>query len=145
MELAQRYVTYLREHCVVVCRKCKYALHPGQRSIRRHFCTIHRSTPAKVRKAIGKYTGTLSLTGVKDVIIPSNSTTTPIVELEVHKGFEYNAPSIIFKTVGGFKCIISEPESLHNVPYILLSYRRTVNTFGKIVMGYHPVSPTAAH
>ena len=63
-------MTYLSEHGVVVCRKCKYALHPRKRSIREHFHTIHKSTTMEVRKAIGKYTGTLSLNEVKDVIVP---------------------------------------------------------------------------
>jgi uncharacterized C2H2 Zn-finger protein len=95
--IAKRYVTYLPEHAVVICRKCKYALHPGRRSIREHFYTIHKATTKAIRKSISKYTEKLSLNGVKDVMTPLNNTVDRIAELEICKGLECNACGYVSK------------------------------------------------
>ena len=51
----------------------------------------------KIRKAISKYTETLSLSKEEDVIFPLNNTTGPIVGLELCEGFKYNTCEYISK------------------------------------------------
>jgi Orsellinic acid/F9775 biosynthesis cluster protein D len=95
--IAKRYVTYLPEYAVLVCRKCKYALHTGRRLILEHFCTIHKVTTKAIRNSISKYAEKLLLNGVKDTMTPPNNTIDPIPELEIWKGLECNACGYVTK------------------------------------------------
>jgi len=97
--IAKRYVTYLPEYAVIVCRKCKYALHPCTRSIQKHFRSAHKSTTMAIRKSINKYTKELFLKEVKDVIVPLNNTIEPLPELELSQGFECNTCGYSSKAV----------------------------------------------
>lgn len=75
--IAKRYVTYLPEYGVIVCRNCKHAFRPRIRSIREHFCDAHKSTTTAIRNTISGYVGKLLLSEVKDVMTPPNNTVGP--------------------------------------------------------------------
>ena len=91
MKIAEHYVTYLPEYCVMVCRKYKYALCPSKRSIGEHFCSAHKSMTKANKKAIGRYASKLLLKEAKDVINPLNDTIEPLPALELSKGFKCNS------------------------------------------------------
>jgi len=87
---ARLYVTYLPEHAVIICRKCKHVLRPSKRSIGEHFGTIHKSISKGIRKAIVEYTNRLSLNTVEEVVRRSNDIIERLTELELSNGYECN-------------------------------------------------------
>ena len=96
-EIARRHITYLPEYTVVICRKCKYALHPSKRSIREHFRIVHKAISGEVRKAIVKYTNQLLLSTVEEVSLLSKDITKRIEGLELCNGYECNACGYLCK------------------------------------------------
>ena len=68
-ESITEYISFLPEHCIIICRQCKYALAPGER-IKKHFQSLHQAISLQTRKEIISYCETLTLLSPTDVITP---------------------------------------------------------------------------
>ena len=68
-ESITEYILFLPEHCIIICRQCKYALAPGER-IKKHFQSLHQAISLQTRKEIISYCETLTLLSPTDVITP---------------------------------------------------------------------------
>ena len=109
MRIAKRYVIYLPEYGVMVCRKCKYALCPSKRSIGEHFCGAHKSMTKVNKKAISRYASKLLLKEAKDIINPLNDTIEPLPALELSKEFKCNSCPYMSKALPS---ILTHPEGV---------------------------------
>ena len=69
-ESITEYILFLPEHCIIICRQCKYALAPGER-IKKHFQSLHQAISLQTRKEIISYCETLTLLSPTDVITPN--------------------------------------------------------------------------
>src|SRR5947207_3199614 len=82
------YLLYLPEKQVLICRTCKYCMHPN--GVENHLQRKHLAISLKVRKELISYARDLTLQSQSEVI--TSITIISVFEyLEVTQGFRYSA------------------------------------------------------
>jgi hypothetical protein len=81
-----RYVSYLSEYHVLICRSCKQCISPNNDGIACHFMEKHITTPIQTRQSIIAYCNSLNLAEPTDVKLPSTDIEC-ITELGLSKGW----------------------------------------------------------
>jgi len=68
---ASRYVSFLTEYRVLICRSCKHGISPNGDGIARHFMEKHITMPIQTRQSILIYCNSLKLIDPSNVRIPT--------------------------------------------------------------------------
>jgi hypothetical protein len=89
---ASRYVSYLSEYHVLICRSCKCCISPNGDSIARHFMEKHITTPFGTCQLLIAYCNSLELTDPTKVEIPLTEVER-ISELELESGLCCRGPA----------------------------------------------------
>lgn len=93
---ASKYLLYLQEQQVLICRGCKYCLQPN--GVEKHLGREHSAIPLKVRKELVSYAASLILRNPSEVVAP------------VAVGSAFDG----LKVIQGFRCSICQ--SLYGTP-----------------------------
>src|SRR5947207_9479751 len=95
-----KYLLYLQEQQVLICRSCKYCLYPTW--VENHLRRKHSAVPLEVRKELVSYAESLILRDPSKVIVPV--TIVPAFDcLKVIEGFRCSICNSLYGTPGSIK------------------------------------------